>query len=146
MNLILVKTRSVIDYQMSIQSAWLRMNFRLKSKNVATTEVRVYGLFPIKDMQTLPPSLRNSQIYMKDANCAETNEKSIFRFLFFELWWKFIQNWGDSGSKMTITWIIKIGKLTNASWIYRDIWNKIKCSDSLIVYSHPHREIFSKSY
>ena len=23
---------------------------------------------------------------MKDAQCAETNEKSIFRFLFFELW------------------------------------------------------------
>ena len=28
------------------------------------------------------------QIYMKDAKCTDTNEKSIFRFLFFELSWK----------------------------------------------------------
>ena len=36
---------------------------------------------PSKDIQT-------GQIFMKDAKCAETNEKSIFRylqFLFFEL-------------------------------------------------------------
>ena len=29
---------------------------------------------------------KNVQIYMKDAECAEINGKSIFRFLFFELW------------------------------------------------------------
>ena len=43
---------------------------------------------PICRLQTLPP-LKNGQIYMKDAHCAATNEKSIFRFLrflFFELW------------------------------------------------------------
>ena len=32
-----------------------------------------------------PPSLRNDHIVMKPAQCAETNEKSIFLFLFFEL-------------------------------------------------------------
>ena len=42
------------------------------------------GLFLVNDMQT--PPLRNGYIYMKDAQCTETNEKSIFRFLFFELW------------------------------------------------------------
>ena len=38
-------------------------------------------------MQTLP--LKKGQIYMKDAHCAEMNEKSISRFLlflFFEIW------------------------------------------------------------
>ena len=31
-------------------------------------------------------SFKSVQIYMKDAECVETNEKSIFRFWFFELW------------------------------------------------------------
>ena len=44
----------------------------------------------------LPPSplLRNSHICMKDAQCAETNEKSIFRFLqflVFEFWLNFLE-------------------------------------------------------
>ena len=33
-----------------------------------------------------PPPLSFDPIFMKDAECAESNEKSIFRFLFFELW------------------------------------------------------------
>ena len=33
-----------------------------------------------------PPPLRNDQIFMKDAQCVETNEKSILRYLFLELW------------------------------------------------------------
>ena len=37
---------------------------------------------------------------MEEVQCAETNEKSIFRFLFFELSWKFIENWGDLSRKM----------------------------------------------
>ena len=44
------------------------------------------GPVPSKDMQT--PPLSNCQTFMKDAQCAETNEKSIFRFwrhLFLEL-------------------------------------------------------------
>ena len=37
---------------------------------------------------------KSDQIYMqKYAIWAETNEKSILRFLFSELWWKFIENW-----------------------------------------------------
>ena len=38
---------------------------------------------------------------MNDAERAEMNEKSILRFLFFELSWKFIENWGDLSIKMT---------------------------------------------
>ena len=38
---------------------------------------------PSKDMQTPPLSKVFS---MKDAVCAETNEKSIFLFLLFQLW------------------------------------------------------------
>ena len=38
------------------------------------------GPVPSKDMQT--PPLRNGPIFMKNAQCAETNEKSIFRFIF----------------------------------------------------------------
>ena len=48
-----------------------------------------------------------ASIFMKDAQGAESNEKSIFRFLFFELSWKLIENWG---TKMTITRKIKNGK------------------------------------
>ena len=32
-----------------------------------------------------PLPIRNGQIFLKDAQCAETNEKSIFRFLFLEI-------------------------------------------------------------
>ena len=50
--------------------------------------------------------LRCGQIYMKDAESVESKEKYNFRFfwfLFFELSWKFIENWGDLSTKMTIT-------------------------------------------
>ena len=33
-----------------------------------------------------PPFLRSGYIYLEDAQCADMNEKSIFLFLFFELW------------------------------------------------------------
>ena len=32
-----------------------------------------------------PPLLRNGQIYMKDEQCDETNEKNILRFLVIEI-------------------------------------------------------------
>ena len=44
-------------------------------------------------MQTPLPPLRIGQIFMKDAEYAETKQKSYFRFLFFKLWGKFIENW-----------------------------------------------------
>ena len=37
-----------------------------------------------KNMQT-PSSIRNGHLYIKDAQCAETNEKLYLRFLVFEL-------------------------------------------------------------
>ena len=40
------------------------------------------------------PPFSFSPIIMKDAKCVESNEKSIFRFLFFELSWKFHQKLG----------------------------------------------------
>ena len=46
----------------------------------------VLGPVQITDMQT--PFI-SGHIYMKDAKCAETNEKTIFlflRFLVFEIW------------------------------------------------------------
>ena len=48
--------------------------------------------------------LRFTPVLMKDAQCAESNENWIFLFfwiLFFELSWKFIENWGDLSTKMT---------------------------------------------
>ena len=35
---------------------------------------------------TNPKKKSSPWIYMIDAECAETNEKSIFQFLFFESW------------------------------------------------------------
>ena len=58
-----------------------------------------------------PPPLKSDQIFMKDAECAETNEKSIFPFLFSE--------YGENSSKidpilnkkMTATRKIKFGRI-----------------------------------
>ena len=41
------------------------------------------GPIPINDMQT--PSLKSCHIRIKNSQCSETYEKSIFRFLFLEL-------------------------------------------------------------
>ena len=42
-----------------------------------------------------PPPLSFDPVFKKDAECAVTNEKLTFRFVFFELSWKFIENLGD---------------------------------------------------
>ena len=59
-------------------------------------------------------SFKSGQIYIKDAPCAKTNAKSIFRFLFFDLWSilypKFNENWPILITKMTISKKLKIGK------------------------------------
>ena len=46
------------------------------------------GFLTAKDMQTpqLPAPLRSVHICMKDAYCAERNEKLISLFLFYDLW------------------------------------------------------------
>ena len=62
------------------------------------------GPVTIKVMQTPTPPLRNGQIFMKYAECAELNEKRnilYLRFLFSELSRKFIENWGGDVTKMT---------------------------------------------
>ena len=44
----------------------------------------IKGFFQTKDMHD-PPPLSLAPILMEDLKCAQSNEKSIFRFLFFEL-------------------------------------------------------------
>ena len=68
--------------------------------------LKIIGFFPTKDVQT--PPLRSGHSYMKDAECAESNEKSIFRFLFYELWSFLYANFRWI---FKITRIIKIRKL-----------------------------------
>ena len=51
--------------------------------------LNTFRQYPIKNMQPPSPLLRSGHTYMKDAQCAETSEKSVFRFLgflFFEIW------------------------------------------------------------
>ena len=52
------------------------------------------ALSQLRIVRPLPP-LSFEPTAMKDAQCAETNEKFISRFLFLELSWKFIENWSD---------------------------------------------------
>ena len=67
---------------------------------------------PTKDMQSPPsPPLNFYPTFMKDAQCAENNEKSIFDFYFSNYREKLIENWGDDTTKMTITRKIKITKI-----------------------------------
>ena len=46
--------------------------------------VSYFGPVPSKDMQT-PPALKSCQIFMKDAECAETNEKINFPIFIFRV-------------------------------------------------------------
>ena len=48
---------------------------------------------------------------MEDAECAESKDKSCFRFLGFELWWKFIKDCQFFSTKMTISQKLKIAKI-----------------------------------
>ena len=48
------------------------------------------GPVPTKDMQT---PLSFHPIFMEDAQYTESNEKSIFQIIFFELLRKFLENW-----------------------------------------------------
>ena len=52
------------------------------------------GFFPSKDMQTSP--LRSGIIYMEDTHSVESNEKSIFPFLFYELCLIVFKMYGDT--------------------------------------------------
>ena len=53
-------------------------------------------MFPILGyVDLLPPSLRNCPIFIKDARSADSDEKSILWFLFFELWLIVFTIYGD---------------------------------------------------
>ena len=65
------------------------------------------------------------------------NHSRFFLFLFLDLSWKFIENWGDLNTKMTTTPKIKIGKIWNLIFLsiprlsckfehFKKNWNK-KC-------------------
>ena len=45
--------------------------------------------------------VRSGHIYMKDVHSAESNEKSYFRFLFFELWLIVFTIYGDTSAPPT---------------------------------------------
>ena len=72
---------------------YLLRSGKIKWKITKENKTKI-GFFSTKNMQT-PSPLNFYQVLMEDAQYAETNEKSIFRFLFFDLSWKFIENWGD---------------------------------------------------
>ena len=48
-----------------------------------TDHLNVFWPCPKYGYADTPSPLRNGQIFMKDAQCAETNENSIFRFFIF---------------------------------------------------------------
>ena len=55
------------------------------------------GFFPTKYMQTPPISF--DPVFMDDAKCAETNEKSIFQFYF--------SSYRENSSKIGVIWLQK---------------------------------------
>ena len=67
--------------------AWFPATVAAKScaeSRVVCRGFEIFGPVPSKDMQTSsPPSLRSGHLYMKNAQCAETNEKSCIRILIF---------------------------------------------------------------
>ena len=72
-------------------TSWNFMKFftKIKIENFTTISIsfgakKIIGPVPSKDMPT--SSIRIAPISMKDAHSVESNEKSILRFLFFELW------------------------------------------------------------
>ena len=59
------------------------------------------GVFPAKDMETPPlPLLSFDPVFMDDTECAEYNYRE-----------KFIENWSDEVTKITISRKIKIGNI-----------------------------------
>ena len=50
---------------------------------VHQTASNMWALSQLRTCRPIPLSF--DPIFMKDAQCAESNKKSIFRFLFFEL-------------------------------------------------------------
>ena len=105
---------------------WEEWRTKKKNSNIYFLRYgRLTGYFLTKDMQTT--SLSFDPVFMDDAQCAKTNEKSIFRFLFFELSWKFNENWGGLSTKMT-----KTRKMQTAS-------KECSCSEIMILSRILHR-------
>ena len=48
--------------------------------------LREPGSVPINDMQCRPLKSALGFLFQKDAQCYETNEKTILQFLVFEIW------------------------------------------------------------
>ena len=59
--------------------------------SISLTEI---SIFPTKDMQIPPPPLRFDPVQMKDAQCAESNKKSIFLIYIFRVIVKIHQKLG----------------------------------------------------
>ena len=76
------------------------------SQNLKIAKLWRLGIFPIYAYA----DQRSSDIYVKDARCAEPNENSIFRFLFFGLWLVVLIIYGDAWIFMCIIKQIKINR------------------------------------
>ena len=67
---------------MTFKLKWYSPDLRFPGHKIVTS----FGPVPSIDMQTCHFLLSFAPISMKDAHSTESNKKSIFRFLFFELW------------------------------------------------------------
>ena len=81
----------------------------------------IFGPVPIKDMQTPPPSLLISLLWMMWSMLYSMVKiiKKILRFLFFEISWKINRKFTFFKTKLTITWKIKIGKIWFLFFLFR---------------------------
>ena len=90
---------------------------------------------------------------MKDVECAETEEKSIFRFflfLFFELSWKFIEKFGwfeyknEHNSKKSEIWFfLWLSRLHIFAYKFEHYWKKIFWKKKIIILVDNRKIYFS---
>ena len=86
------------------------LHFRRRCNSKLLHSKKRPGPVPSKIYKS-PIHLRSGANFRKYAEWAESNEKSYFRFLFFELWWKFIKKLTILSTKMTISQKLKIEKI-----------------------------------
>ena len=69
-----------------------------ENKNCQNRKIYFQDLFQLRICQPPPsaPPFRISPIFMIDAHSAESNEKSIFRFLFLSYGWLYLQFAGNT--------------------------------------------------
>ena len=84
-----------------------------------------------------PPLLKSGHIGIKDAQCADMNKNTVFRFLIYEIWSilcsKFSENWPKCHHKWPNYWVLLVNrskcvsedsKIKNKSWAKKYILSK----------------------